>query len=89
MKTTAIILAAIFVLANPALAQDASPAVTGWADFFDGLWRVIWGYLSNPFVVPFLMAQARALFPFLGNLGVFTLVGDLLAGNWGNAKNVR
>lgn len=86
-----LLLLVMFVFfATAGVAQEATtPAVTGWVDFGEGLWKVVVGYLTNPFVITFLMTQARAAFPFLGKLGVFTILGDIIAGNWGAAKNAK
>lgn len=71
-----------------ALAQGAAaaPEMT-WLDFAKGAGAALLAYVKGPAVVAFLMAQARAVFPWLGNLGILTLVGDAIAGNWGHAKN--
>lgn len=94
MKLIAASLAAAIAVAcliiAPAFAQEAaSPEITGWSDFFDGWLKVNLGWLGGPLVLQFLMSQARAMFPVLGNLGVFTVIGDMIAGNWGHAKNAR
>lgn len=82
--------AALLIVADAALAQDAAaavePAMT-WKDFFAGLWAVVGPYISGPAVVAFLMAQARAWVPALGKLGIFTVIGDIVAGNYRHAAN--
>lgn len=89
MKLYAMLAVAVAVLfgADLAFAQDAvEPAMT-WFDFAKGAGAALLAYVKEPAIVVFLMAQARAVFPWLGNLGILTLVGDALAGNWGHAKN--
>ena len=93
MKLYAMLAVAVAVLfgADLALAQDvaaAAPEMT-WLDFAKGAGAALLAYVKGPAVVAFLMAQARAVFPWLGNLGILTLVGDAIVGNWGHAKNAN
>lgn len=89
--TTAIAALALgYILSSVALASEhAGAPITSWEDLALGLWHVVAEYAGGPAVVAFLMAQFRAMFPMLGNLGVFTVLGDLIAGNWGAAKNAK
>lgn len=85
-----LLIAAGLIFCGDVFAQvvaDAPPVTMNWNDFFGGLWAVVYPYISGPAVVAFLMTQARAMFPALGKLGVFTILGDFIAGNWGHAKN--
>lgn len=80
-------LTALVIMTGVAFAADDAVVAMTWMDFAKGLWAEVLAYLSGPAVLAFLMAQARALFPFLGNLGIFTLLGDIIVGNYGAAKN--
>lgn len=90
LAVAVIVAAFAFDCIGAALAQDAAVAAAPemtWLDFAKGLGLVIFGYLKAPAVLAFLMSHARAWFPALGNLGILTVVGDVIAGNYGAAKN--
>lgn len=89
LALAAIVAAFAFDYIAVALAQDAAAAAPEmtWFDFVKGWLRANAEYILGPVALPFVMAQARAWFPWLDNLGVLSVLGNYIAGNYRAAKN--